>query len=122
MSANEGGVLNLLLSLALVGFFIMCFVAYYELKIDLSYKKLKKNNCISPNIDYEFYRNFYKVLLKRLDCFDFKITYFKDEIIVIKIKKDYFTLTEDCSLIHLFNEDNLIIDKMKKAKNKVPKY
>lgn len=30
--------------------------------------------------------------------------------------------TEDCSLIHLFNEDNLIIDKMKKAKNKVPKY
>lgn len=122
MSANEGGVLNLLLSLALVGFFIMCYVVYYELEIDLSYKKLKKNNCISPNIDYEFYRNFYKLLLKEIGGLDFKITYFKDEIIVLKIKKDYFTLTEDCSLIHLFNEDNLIINRMKKAKKKVPKH
>ena len=119
---SQSNILSAFLVVIIVILLISSFVMYYEISFKISYEKLKKNNCISPNIDYEFYRNFYKVLSKRLDCFDFKITYFKDEIIVLKIKKDYFTLTDDCSLIHLFNEDNLIIDKMKKANNKVPKY
>ena len=101
---------------------ISCFIGYltytflYDLDLNIQYKKLQRNKCIGENIDFDFFKEFNQVLAINLLIQNFKITYFKDEKIVVKIKKNYFCLADDCSLIFLFNEDSLLVNKMKKSK------
>lgn len=99
----------------------LTYVLICELDLYIQYKKLRRNNCISENIEFDFFKEFNQVLAVNLLIRNFTITYFKDEKIVVKIKKNYFCLADDCSLIFLFNEDNLLINKMK-SKKKVLKH
>ena len=79
-----------------------------------NYKKLVKNKRIEVN--YEEFKILYKELQKEYQLNNFEIVYISESYdLILKIKKNYYTANTK-SLFFLFNEDDLIYEKIKKHK------
>lgn len=81
-----------------------------------NFKYLSKNDLISKNIRFEDFKDMYSIIQTGFNMSGFKIVYFKDSKVILKIKSNYFILDDSGSLIYVFNENEYIVKKFKSTK------